>query len=70
MLCKKGYKNVSWFLVLLPYCLILLGFLQTNEGFAVKPKLPNKGLKGLKSGKQGVALAAGSSGKALTARGP
>jgi len=33
MLCKNGYKNVSWFLVLLPYCFILFGFLQTNEGF-------------------------------------
>jgi len=25
-LCKKGYKTVSWFLVLLPYIIILLGF--------------------------------------------
>ena len=24
-LCTKGYKSVSWFLVLLPYVLILLG---------------------------------------------
>lgn len=24
-LCSKGYKSVSWFLVLLPYVLILLG---------------------------------------------
>lgn len=24
-LCKKGYKAVSWFLVLLPYVLIVLG---------------------------------------------
>ena len=24
-LCNKGYKSVSWFLVLLPYVLLLLG---------------------------------------------
>jgi len=35
MLCIKGYKNVSWFLVLLPYCLILLGYLK--EGFDTAP---------------------------------
>lgn len=27
MLCDKGYKSVSWFLVLLPYILILLAVL-------------------------------------------
>jgi len=66
MLCKNGYKNVSWFLVLLPYFFILLGFLQTNEGFAqaLKPKP-----KRLKSGKQPQVVASGSSGIALTARG-
>lgn len=36
-LCQKGYKNVSWFLVLLPYFLILTSFLMTyfqiREGF-------------------------------------
>jgi hypothetical protein len=26
-LCKMGYKTVSWFLVLLPYIFILLGFM-------------------------------------------
>jgi hypothetical protein len=26
-LCKAGYKTISWFLVLLPYIFILLGFL-------------------------------------------
>jgi predicted PurR-regulated permease PerM len=25
-LCKKGYKTISWVLVLLPYIVILLGF--------------------------------------------
>lgn len=25
MLCSNGYKNVSWFLVLVPYVLIMLG---------------------------------------------
>ena len=25
-LCSKGFKSLSWFLVLLPYVLILLGF--------------------------------------------
>jgi hypothetical protein len=25
-LCDKGYKNLSWFLVLLPYIVILLAF--------------------------------------------
>lgn len=25
-LCSKGWKSLSWFLVLLPYVLILLGF--------------------------------------------
>jgi hypothetical protein len=28
-LCKKGLKTFSWFLVLLPYFLILIGFLTT-----------------------------------------
>jgi hypothetical protein len=73
MLCKNGYKNVSWFLVLLPYFFILLRFLQTNEGFAqpLKPKSLEKDPKpGLKSGKQPKVIAKGSSGKALTARGP
>jgi hypothetical protein len=33
-LCKKGYSSVSWFLVLLPYILILLAMLNiTSEGF-------------------------------------
>ena len=26
-LCNKGYKNLSWFLVLLPYVILLLGIL-------------------------------------------
>jgi hypothetical protein len=26
-LCEKGYKSVSWFLVLLPYVVILLGMM-------------------------------------------
>jgi hypothetical protein len=29
LLCKKGFKPLSWFLVLLPYFLILIGFLMT-----------------------------------------
>jgi hypothetical protein len=37
LLCKKGFKPFSWFLVLLPYFLILIGFLMTlgngREGF-------------------------------------
>jgi hypothetical protein len=36
-LCEKGYKSLSWFLVLLPYFLMLFGFLtayfQIHEGF-------------------------------------
>ena len=33
-LCKKGYSSISWFLVLLPYILILLAMLNiTSEGF-------------------------------------
>ena len=27
-LCKKGYTNVSWFLVLLPYILVFLAVLE------------------------------------------
>ena len=27
-LCKKGYKNLSWFLVLFPYVIILLALLR------------------------------------------
>jgi hypothetical protein len=26
-LCKQGYENLSWFLVLLPYIILLLGIL-------------------------------------------
>jgi len=26
-LCKQGYENLSWFLVLLPYIIVLLGIL-------------------------------------------
>ncbi len=37
LLCKKGFKPFSWFLVLLPYFLILIGFLMTlgngREGY-------------------------------------
>ena len=29
LLCKKGFKPLSWFLVVLPYFLILIGFLMT-----------------------------------------
>jgi hypothetical protein len=33
-LCKKGYKSVSWFLVLFPYILLLAaGFGVIHEGF-------------------------------------
>jgi len=36
-LCQKGYKSLSWFLVLLPYFFMLFGFLATyysiHEGF-------------------------------------
>ena len=32
-LCTKGYKNVSWFLVLLPFILIFFGmFFMVKEG--------------------------------------
>jgi hypothetical protein len=43
MLCKNGFKSVSWFLVLLPYLLIVGAFLvammqvhkmHVDEGFA------------------------------------
>jgi hypothetical protein len=38
LLCKNGYKSFSWFLVLLPYVLLLGGFLtafyQVKETFA------------------------------------
>ena len=27
LLCKKGFKSISWFLVLLPYFLMFIGFL-------------------------------------------
>ena len=27
MLCNSGYKNVSWFLVLFPYIMIMLGYM-------------------------------------------
>ena len=30
-LCKKGYSSVSWFLVLLPYILILLAMLNITS---------------------------------------
>ena len=26
MLCKSGYKNVSWFLVIFPYIMIMCGY--------------------------------------------
>jgi len=32
-LCNKGYKNLSWFLVLFPYVIILLAILQIANLF-------------------------------------
>jgi len=49
LLCKKGFKSVSWFLVLLPYLMILGSFIMTSmahrEGFDManylKKEAPN-----------------------------
>jgi hypothetical protein len=68
MLCKKGYKNVSWFLVLLPYFFILLGFLQTNEGFDTATAQSQKAP--LPTTSQGPVIAAGSAKVASTTQGP
>jgi hypothetical protein len=43
-LCKKGFKSVSWFLVLLPYILMLavflMAFLKIKEGMEEKGAPP------------------------------
>jgi len=42
LLCKNGYKSISWFLVLLPYILMLpvlfMSFSNETEGFKSVPK--------------------------------
>jgi hypothetical protein len=39
-LCKKGYKNISWFLVLLPYIIMMIicltAFFKIKEGFEIE----------------------------------
>jgi hypothetical protein len=44
LLCKNGYKSVSWFLVLLPYIIVLLllflNLLKRREGMTSSPHLP------------------------------
>ena len=34
-LCSKGYKNVSWFLVILPYVMLFFGMTRMVEGLIV-----------------------------------
>jgi hypothetical protein len=34
-LCSKGYKNVSWFLVVLPYVMLFFGMTRMVEGLIV-----------------------------------
>ncbi len=51
LLCKKGFKPFSWFLVLLPYFLILIGFLMTlgngREGYGgARPPRSKEGRHG------------------------
>ncbi len=50
-LCSKGFKSVSWFLVLLPYVLIIGGFLMTmgkvREGYGgARPPRSKEGRHG------------------------
>jgi len=35
-LCSKGYKSVSWFLVLLPFIVMTLGFIMVMDTVATK----------------------------------
>jgi len=35
-LCSKGYKSVSWFLVLLPFIVMALGFIMVMETVATR----------------------------------
>ena len=43
LLCKGGYKELSWFLVILPYLLlfVLIGFLLLNNGAKLKVNKKN-----------------------------
>jgi len=43
-LCSKGYKSVSWFLVVLPYAMLLFGMVATTSMVATAPKVTKEGL--------------------------
>jgi hypothetical protein len=45
-LCKKGYSYISWFLVLLPYIVILLAALRIAEINEHRPIFRSVGLQG------------------------
>ena len=45
-LCKKGYSYISWFLVLLPYVVILLAALRIAQITEHKPIFRSLGLQG------------------------
>jgi hypothetical protein len=52
-LCKKGYDNLSWFLVLFPYVVILLAALRIANLARYNAVLTNVGLQGA-YGKEGM----------------
>ena len=39
-LCKKGFKSVSWFLVLFPFIVIITAFLLTSMREGMEPTMP------------------------------
>ena len=53
LLCNKGYKSISWFLVLFPYVVMLLAFFMTSYKEGLDPtldELTNKYFNEMKAG--------------------
>ena len=53
LLCNKGYKSISWFLVLFPYVVMLLAFFMTSFKEGLDPtldELTNKYFNEMKAG--------------------
>lgn len=38
-LCSKGYKSVSWFLVILPYVMLMFGMIRMTNMMVATPKV-------------------------------
>lgn len=65
-ICEKGYKGVSWFLVLLPFIMMILSYFRVMNAMHVAPMIPGVDGQGITNypvwGSDSVQFAAGMSG--------